>query len=87
VSLEFKVGSLEFIEFSVAQNEPPRTKNFVLVKGVTGFYRRLWNHLCFSHDVCIGRYHQNRQNLSANNTLLTRFKAFASKTSSLALAA
>ena len=40
----------------------------VLVKGVTGFYRRLWNHLCFSHDVCIGRYHQNRQNLSASFT-------------------
>jgi hypothetical protein len=34
--------------------------------GVTGFYRRLWDHLCFSHDVYIGRHHQNRQNLSAN---------------------
>lgn len=42
-----------------------RIKRIVLVKGVTGFYRRLWNHLCFSHDVCIGRYHQNRQTLSA----------------------
>jgi hypothetical protein len=34
--------------------------------GVTGFYRRLWNHLCFSVDVYISRYHQNRQTLSAN---------------------
>lgn len=48
-----------------------------LYMGVTGFYRRLWNHLCFSHDVCIGRYHQNRQTLSAKTLAfggLTRFK-------------
>jgi len=54
-----------------------RIQQIVLVKGVTGFYWRLWNHLCFSHDVCIGRYHQNRQNLSANSFNTMRKSAFA----------
>ena len=62
--------------------------SLVLVKGVTGFYRRLWNHLCFSHDVCIGRYHQNRQNLSAITFTGLRLKgSFARANNSFALAA
>lgn len=44
--------------------------------GVTGFYRRLWNHLCFSVDVCISRQHQNRLNLSANKFNTMRKNAF-----------
>lgn len=64
-----------------------RIQQIVLVKGVTGFYRRLWNHLCFSHDVCIGRYHQNRQNLSANAFNGLRQKGVFARANSFAFAA
>lgn len=68
---------LEDIDFLTMNDKLSTINELVLVKGVTGFYRRLWNHLCFSHDVCVGRYHQNRLNLSANSFNTMRKSAFA----------
>gem|GEM_PF-7066779 len=59
-------------------NKPSTINELFSYMGVTGFYRRLWNHLCFSHDVCIGRYHQNRQNSKCCKTLFPWSRKFQS---------